>query len=58
MKVSIADEIVATFGTFDDREAGSGCGRESIDDDIFNPGGVFTGTATIMEPLALSLIHI
>lgn len=52
MKVGVADEIVATLRAFEDRESGSASGRESVDDDIFDPGGVFTRAATITEPLA------
>ena len=50
--VGLADEITGTKRAFNDGEAGSGCGGESVDDDILNPGGVFTRTATIKEPLA------
>jgi len=52
LKISVADEIVATFGTLEDRESGSARGRESVDNDIFDPSGVFTRKTTITEPLA------
>lgn len=52
LKVGIADEIVAAFWAFDDRESGTASGGESVDDDIFDPGGVFTREAMITEPFA------
>jgi hypothetical protein len=52
LKVGVADEIVTTFWAFDDRESGAASGGESVDDDIFDPGGVFTREAMITEPIA------
>ena len=52
MKVGVADEIVAAFWAFDDRESGTTSVGESVDDDIFDPGRVFTRAATITEPFA------
>jgi hypothetical protein len=52
LNVGVADEIVATFRAFDDRESGAARGRERVDDDIFDPGRVFTREAMITEPFA------
>jgi hypothetical protein len=52
LNVGIADEIIAALGAFDDRESGSASGRESVDDDIFDPSRVFTREAMITEPIA------
>ena len=46
----ITGVIAATFWAIEQREASSWFRRESIDDNLWQPGGVVTRTATISEP--------